>query len=76
MERVAARKRAQSLTEREYDVLRLLAEGLRNKDIAKRLHITERTVKNHVTHIIAKLGVKSRTEAVTQALKDRMIKLP
>jgi DNA-binding NarL/FixJ family response regulator len=75
VERVAARERSQSLTDREHDVLCLLAQGLRNREIARQLNITERTVKNHVTQIIAKLGVKSRTEAVTQALKDRIIKL-
>ena len=63
------------LTKREYDVLWLMAKGLRNREIAKQLHITERTVKNHVTQIIAKLGVRSRTEAVSQALRDKLIKL-
>jgi two-component system NarL family response regulator len=73
--RVSAAQAGRDLTKREYEVLNLLAGGLRNKDIAKKLSITERTVKNHVTQIIAKMGVKSRTEAVTQALKDKLIQL-
>ena len=71
--RVSAAKRGHDLTKREYEVLCLMAKGMRNREIAKRLNITERTVKNHVTQVIAKLGVKSRTEAVTQALKEKLI---
>jgi DNA-binding NarL/FixJ family response regulator len=55
--------------------LHLLARGLRNKEIAGQLHITERTVKNHIANIMAKLGVESRTEAILQALKERLVKL-
>jgi DNA-binding NarL/FixJ family response regulator len=65
----------QTLTERENEVLQLLVQGLRNREIAEKLRITERTVKNHVANIIAKLGVKSRTEAVSQALKEKLVKL-
>jgi DNA-binding NarL/FixJ family response regulator len=75
VKRVSAARRGHGLTKREYEVLSLLTKGLRNREIAERLNITERTVKNHVTQIIAKLGVKSRTEAVTQALKDNLIQL-
>jgi DNA-binding NarL/FixJ family response regulator len=64
-----------SLTEREREVLRFLARGWRNREIAQHLCISERTVKNHVTNIITKLGVKSRTEAVSQAFKEGLIKL-
>lgn len=71
--RVSAAKRGHDLTKREYEVLCLMAKGMRNREIAKHLNITERTVKNHVTQVIAKLGVKSRTEAVTQALKEKLI---
>lgn len=63
------------LTKREYDVLCLMGKGLRNKEIADQLDITERTVKNHVTQIINKMSVKNRTEAVTQALKEKLIQL-
>jgi DNA-binding NarL/FixJ family response regulator len=75
VKRVSTPQQGRGLTRREYEVLCLLARGMRNRDIAKRLNITERTVKNHVTQVIAKLGVKSRTEAVTRALKDKLIRL-
>jgi NAD(P)-dependent dehydrogenase (short-subunit alcohol dehydrogenase family)/DNA-binding CsgD family transcriptional regulator len=52
------------LTDRERDVLDLLCDGLSNAAIAERLRLTEKTVKNHLNHIFAKLGVRSRTEAV------------
>jgi DNA-binding NarL/FixJ family response regulator len=73
--RISALREQATLTRREQEVLYSLAQGLRNREIADRLHITERTVKNHVTNIIAKLGVKSRTEAVSQALKEGLVKL-
>jgi NarL family two-component system response regulator YdfI len=61
------------LTERELQVLVLLAEGAANKEIAWQLHITERTVKAHVTSILSKLGVQSRTEAVAVALRSGLL---
>lgn len=57
------------LTERETEVLRLLTQGHANKDIALRLQIAEDTAKTHVRHILAKLGVQSRTQAVLIALR-------
>lgn len=75
VERISVSPRQQSLTCRETEVLHSLARGLRNKEIAAQLDITERTVKNHVANIIAKLGVKSRTEALSQALKAGLVKL-
>jgi len=57
------------LTERETEVLRLLALGQSNKDIARHLQIGEDTVKTHVKHILAKLGVQSRTQAVLCAMR-------
>jgi non-specific serine/threonine protein kinase len=56
------------LTEREREVLRLAADGLHNKEIAAQLVISIRTVEAHFSHILAKLGVSSRTEAVVFAL--------
>jgi DNA-binding NarL/FixJ family response regulator len=64
-----------SLSERELEVLKLMAKGLRNKEIARELFITEKTAKAHVSNILSKLAVSDRTEAVTVALKRRIIKL-
>jgi DNA-binding NarL/FixJ family response regulator len=55
------------LSERELDILRLLSQGASNKEIADRLVITVGTVKNHVTNILAKLGVRDRTQAALKA---------
>jgi DNA-binding NarL/FixJ family response regulator len=55
------------LTDRETEILRWLASGATNKEIAHRLYITEGTVKNHVTNILAKLGVNDRTQAALKA---------
>ncbi len=63
------------LSDREMEVLRLMAKGARNKEIARELVITEKTAKAHVSNILAKLGASDRTEAVTMALKRRLIKL-
>ena len=54
------------LTDREGDVLDLLCQGLSNAAIARRLLLTEKTVKNHLHHVFAKLHVRSRTEAVVR----------
>ena len=64
-----------TLTERELDVLRRAARGLTNKQIGADLAISDRTVQNHLANIYAKLGVASRTEAVTAALQRQLIKL-
>jgi DNA-binding NarL/FixJ family response regulator len=63
------------LTEREMEVLRLLAKGRQNKEIASDLVISERTVKFHVSAILAKLGVGNRTEAVSKASQLGLIEL-
>jgi two-component system, NarL family, response regulator LiaR len=62
-----------SLTERETDVLRLLAQGQANKEIAHNLTIGEKTVKTHVSNILAKLGVRSRTQAALHAMQSGLI---
>ncbi len=61
------------LTERERAVLALMVEGLNNTQIAAKLTISPSTVKSHVSNILSKLGVASRTEAVTLALRNRLI---
>ena len=61
------------LTEREREVLALMIEGLNNTQIAGRLIVSPSTIKSHVSSILAKLGVASRTEAVTLALRNRIV---
>ena len=61
------------LSDREQEVLLLMAEGAANKEIASKLTITERTVKAHVTGILNKLGVNSRTEAVAVAIRSGLV---
>lgn len=63
------------LTDREIDVLALIGEGLANREIAARLSIAEGTVRTHVNNILAKLKAKSRTEAVSVAVKRGLIQL-
>jgi DNA-binding NarL/FixJ family response regulator len=63
------------LTDREVDVLRLIADGNANKEIAARLGLAEDTVKRHVTNILSKLGANDRTHAVTIGLKRGIIEL-
>ncbi len=65
--RASTRANLGGLTDREAEVLALLDEGLRNADIAARLHLSEKTVGNHVSSILAKLGATSRLEAVRRA---------
>jgi len=62
-----------TLTERETAVLRLLADGRANKEIARNLGIGETTVKSHVRHILSKLRVETRTQAALQAVKCGLI---
>jgi two-component system, NarL family, response regulator LiaR len=64
---------SETLTERETEVLRLLAQGQSNKEIARTLQIVENTVKTHVQHILAKFGVQSRTQAVLYAMQLGLI---
>lgn len=64
------------LTDREREVLALMIEGLNNVQIAGRLTVSPSTIKSHVSNILAKLGVASRTEAVTLALRNGIIPSP
>ncbi len=61
------------LSDREQEILDLVAQGLRNKEIANRLSIAEKTVKNHVSNILKALQVNSRTEAAMKAVRSRMV---
>src|SRR3984957_3806022 len=72
---LAARMSHRSLTGRELEVLRMVAKGLGNKEIAAALNIAEVTVKLHVSHVLEKLGVKDRTQAATVALQRGIISL-
>lgn len=59
-----------ALTEQERNVLGLVAQGLSNRDIGTRLHISERTVRSHMTGVLAKLGLTSRTQAALYAVRE------
>ncbi|MBN1428604.1 MAG: response regulator transcription factor [Anaerolineae bacterium] len=65
----------ESLSEREIEVLMLVARGASNREIAQTLHISEATVKSHLVHIFGKLGVSDRTAAVTTGLERGIIRL-
>ncbi len=73
--RVAEYAADDELTPREIEVLRLVAEGNRNHDVATRLFISEETVKAHLKHVMLKLGAKDRTQAVTIAVRRGFIQL-
>jgi two-component system NarL family response regulator len=73
--RLAERAAGPSLTAREIEVLRLVARGLSNREIGAALFVSEETIKNHVKHIFAKLGVSDRTEAVLLALQRGILAL-
>jgi DNA-binding NarL/FixJ family response regulator len=66
--------RSERLTERETDVLRLISLGLSNKEIARRLGIGEGTVKTHVSNVLNKLGLQSRTQAALQAVRLGLVR--
>ncbi|WP_423226492.1 response regulator [Candidatus Amarolinea aalborgensis] len=80
--RVSGRKTAQpedefeALTSREMEVLKLLAQGMTNKQIADTLIISDRTVQTHLSNIFGKLGVNSRTEAILMAMKRNLLRAP
>jgi len=64
------------LTDRELEVLKLVAQGLNNREVAKRLFISENTVKNHVRNILEKLQLHSRMEAVMYAVREKLLDIP
>ena len=66
---------APRLTDRELEVLRLVARGLNNKDVAKQLFISENTVTNHVRNILEKLQLHSRMEAVVYAVREKLLEI-
>ncbi len=68
-ENVAQEQSTHSLTEREKEVLTLIARGLGNREIGEKLFVSEKTVKTHVANILQKLGVKSRTQAAMYAMR-------
>jgi len=76
MHEVRTPENPQALTDRETDVLSLLANGKANKEIALSLHISETTVKTHVSNILTKLGVPSRTQAALYAVRIGLASLP
>jgi DNA-binding NarL/FixJ family response regulator len=73
MQAISAPESPEALTERETDVLRLLAQGYSNKQIARRLNNTEQTIKSHVSRILSKLGVQSRTQATLYAIRTGLV---
>ena len=67
--------RAPRLTDRELEVLKLVATGLNNRDIARELYISENTVKNHIRNILEKLQLHSRMEAVVYAVREKLLEI-
>jgi DNA-binding NarL/FixJ family response regulator len=63
------------LTDREMEVLKLVAKGMNNRDIAKKLFISENTVKNHIRNILEKLQLHSRMEAVVYAVREKLLEI-
>ena len=70
---IQGRDGGDSLTQREREILQLLADGMSNADVAQRLFISQETVKSHVRHILVKLEADTRTQAVAIALREAMI---
>lgn len=63
------------LTEREQEILQLIVDGHTNKEIGQKLFISEKTVKNHITHILSKLDLSDRTQAAVFAIKHSMVRI-
>jgi two-component system, NarL family, response regulator LiaR len=79
MEQVAQQQAASpaipvdDLTEREYDVVRLVARGRSNQEIAQELFISEKTVKTHISHILSKLSLQDRTQLAIYAIRKGLV---
>jgi DNA-binding NarL/FixJ family response regulator len=73
---VSSEPEVELLTEREIEILRLVAKGYRNPEIAQRLHLARGTVRNYVSAILQKLGVSDRTQAAMEALKRGLVDGP
>ncbi len=71
--RPSTRAHPAGLTSRELEILAFMATGLRNSDMARHLHLSPRTVDHHVSSVLAKLGVRSRTEAVAEASRRGLL---
>lgn len=69
------KEKLESLTKRELEILKQVAEGMFNKEIANNLNISERTVKNHISNIFKKIDVSDRTQAAVFAIKNNIVKL-
>lgn len=69
------RRGEERLTEREIEVLQLIAQGMSNQEIAHKLYLSEKTVKNHLTNIFRKINVTDRTQAVLYAIKHKIVVL-
>jgi len=63
------------LTDREFEVLKLMVQGLHNQEIAEKLNITQKTVDFHVANIIQKMGVENRVQAVVEAIRREWVKI-
>jgi two-component system, NarL family, response regulator DevR len=73
MERLAQAMPGSELTEREREVLTLVARGYTNKQIADKLYVSEKTARNHVSHILEKLGLSRRSEAAVFAVEHKLV---
>ena len=63
------------LTPRETQIFQLLVQNIETNDIARKLHISEKTVRNHISNVIQKLGVSNRTSAILELIKLKIIKI-
>ncbi|MDF2635453.1 MAG: two component transcriptional regulator, LuxR family [Pelosinus sp.] len=71
--KVSGNRREEGLTQREFEVLQGVCQGLSNQELAKSLFLSEKTVKNHLTNIFRKIGVNDRTQAVLYAIRNKIV---